>query len=124
MIPQRWTLHSLPAWLRRIDPVAWFPVAAMLVSAVLAVVMENFWWAVGFTAVAAGIVALEAALFGPAWERNAARHPGTAAEPAHPPQLQPSPVAREPASRPRPTPRPRAAQPRSVGRAQAAPIYR
>lgn len=42
MIPQRWILDSLPAWLRRIDPVAWFPVAAMLISAVLAVVMENF----------------------------------------------------------------------------------
>lgn len=54
----------LPAWVDRVDPVAWVPVVAFVLVATLCVLADNFWLAFGAIAAAALIVVLEAMVFG------------------------------------------------------------
>jgi hypothetical protein len=81
----------LPAWVDRVDPVAWFPVFAFVVVAVLCVMADNLWLA--FAAVAAGvlIVVLEAKVFGPG-RLNPPQQPRPPARPTRP--APPAPPAR------------------------------
>jgi len=57
----------LPGWVHRVDPVAWFPVVALVVVAVLCVLAESLWLAFGALAAAGLIVVLEAMVFGTDW---------------------------------------------------------
>ncbi len=53
-----------PEWVLRVDPVAWFPVVAFFVVAVLGLLADAIWLTLGGTFAAGVILALEAAVFG------------------------------------------------------------